>query len=671
MTLTNTSNAKTLTSLALMETQVITKDYMSTFLPFLGTLILKKNYAYVDIGAVVRDFKQEYGISIPRAPMQSILAKAVSNGLITRTTDGKYLPVLSEIQKISFLSIQGEINIKIEIVINRFLEFAKNNHNIILTQSDAIDILIDFFDEYSPRAVSGKYINNEVDKIVSSKNLYLIGEFIQQTIHSDVSLFETIQKLAMSYLITTALTFDEPVDTRISEFSEMVIYLDTPIILRLLGLQTEELEDAYKEMFSNFKTTINPTFKIFQHTLDEITGIISDCANWIDNADYNPAYANFALLNFVKRKFSKTQIELYRNTLEDKLAELNIDVDYDEYYNIVHKNAQIDVTVLQQKLIETYQKNRSGYVYEKNKTSVDYDIKSIENIVKLWGTKTSASYSKLGYLFITTNSTLAYVCRKFTSEYWWNSKNHKTPCVTDYYLGTMVWLSTPAEKIESVSKLKLIADCSAATTLSREIMEKFSQELEKLKLNKGIDSSDYLLIRKYAYEQNYLQKLTLNEETAFKDDILEQLLEDIKADIKKPLIETINEKDTQISTLKEENSEIGTRIKSLETEKQTLALQKTIENEHIEKQADKTAKLIINTYAPIVFALFAFIAVILKILPDFSSVNIFITIGAAIIALGAAFFFGIMKSDLFKAHTNMITKLRKYYSVKNYKQNLK
>ena len=211
--------------------------------------------------------------------------------------------------------------------------------------------------------------------------------------------------------------------------------------------------------------------------MDEISGIIADCANWIDNPAYNPSYANPALLNFIKRQFTQTQILLYQNSIVEKLQELDIETDDAEYYLLAEQYMQIDTERLKSKLIETYMQTNPMYNAVKNERSIDYDIKSIENIVKLWGRKSSTSYSRLGYLFLTNNSTLSFVCRKFTSEYWWDSRNHKSPCMTDYYLGTMIWLSTPADKMNNISKLKLIADCSAATTLSKEVMERFSIEL--------------------------------------------------------------------------------------------------------------------------------------------------------------------------------------------------
>lgn len=544
------------------------------------------------------------------------------------------------------------------------------NHKIAISENDAVDMFISFLDKYSPGTISGDYGEQETEYISSNRDLYLMAEFIQSTEKKDYKLFEVIQRLSMAYLITTALTFDEPVETRTKEFSDITIYLDTPIVLRLLGLQTEELELAYKEMFRNFKESISPRFKIFQHTLDEISGIIADCANWIDNPAYNPSYANPALLNFIKRQFTQTQILLYQNSIVEKLQELDIEIDDAEYYLLAEQYMQIDTERLKSKLIETYMQTNPMYNAVKNERSIDYDIKSIENIVKLWGRKSSTSYSRLGYLFLTNNSTLSFVCRKFTPEYWWDSRNHKSPCMTDYYLGTMIWLSTPADKMNNISKLKLIADCSAATTLSKEVMERFSIELERLQKDKGIRSEDYLLLRKSVYEKNYLQNITLNEETAFKDDTIDQLLEDIKADIQKPLVETIQAKDSIITELQDQSKKQISEIASLKEKEEQKALeQKRIETE-LDQQTNQSISRLVNVYLPTLFSVFLFIFALLKVSPPFSKWNLLIEVFTAFVSLCSAIFFGMMKLNTFNLYNKLRNKIRKYYQIEMFKKTL-
>ena len=103
-------------------------------------------------------------------------------------------------------------------------------------------------------------------------------------------------------------------------------------------------------MFDNFTETIEPEFRVFQHTYNELEDIISDCIKWIDDPLYDPRYANPALLQFMKKSFTKIEIELYAASLADKLNKFNIGVDTREYYllqdNIyeIDKNTCIDIS---------------------------------------------------------------------------------------------------------------------------------------------------------------------------------------------------------------------------------------------------------------------------------------------------------------------------------------
>ncbi|MGO4537369.1 hypothetical protein [Paenibacillus sp. 2TAB19] len=663
-------NSKALTSLALMETSLLTRDYLSSFIPFIATLCLKNNYSNIELEITVKDFKDEFGIEIPISPMRSILSRCVTGGIIKQTQGGQYTPVRHEIQKHSFLGKQPESLSSVNMVINKFIEFTLNSHQIVLSHEEASDMFITFLDEHSATTIVGD--TGEIDGVDGhlKRNLYLMGTFIQKVYEHDTQLFEIVRKLAMSYLVASALTFDVATEARVDGFSRLTIYLDTPIVFRLLGLQSDELESSYKELFESFNETIKPKLLIFQHTFDEISKILSDCANWIDNPAYNPLYANPALLSFIEKKFNRTKVELYISKLTEMLNDLGINIDEHEYYHVVHESAQIDTLQLKDKLVTTYKNRNPAYDQQKNEASLNYDIRSIENIVKLWGTKSSKDYTTLRYLFLTNNSTLAYVARKFTADYWWDNKNHKSPCITDYYLGTMIWLSTSSTKLESYSKLKLLADCSAATTLSREVMEKFLDELKQLQQTKGIKDSDYLLLRRNAFEKNYLQNITLNEEDAFKNDTIEQLLEDIKADIQKPLITTINSKDDEISSLLADNENQKKRIVELENEKNSALNETHLEDKHVEKDAERWMEILINRYAPVTFAFFGLLAVIIQLLPSLSVYVDLIKFIASFVSVISVLFIASMKTNWFSLRDKLYRRAIAQQRVKNYKKSL-
>jgi len=668
------TNQKVIASLALMESSVLSSDYLSTFLPFIATLTLQNKYELIEINSMMDAFKYEFGIDIPRAPMLSILSRATKGGLINKLKDGKYSPNIEEMAKISFLNKQESSEKTIQYVIEKFIQFAKDfreQNTIIIPYSEAVDTFVGFLDKYSPKTIAGSTADDENKHSVSKQNLFLMGRFVQNASVSNPPLFESIQKLAMAYLVSVALVSDVPESGDTKEFNNVTIYLDTPIVLRLLGLQTQEFEDSYREMFSIFSETIKPTYKIFQHTLDEIVGILKDCASWIDDPNYNAFYANPALLVFVERKFNRIQIELYLERLEEELVANGIEVDKDEFYNLNHHTAQIDFDKFKDSLVETYKENNPIFDVLKNEPSIIYDIRSIENTIKLWGTKSSGSYSKLGYIFMTSNSTLAYVSRRFTSEYWWDGKNHKSPCVTDYYLGTMVWLGASTKKVENFSRLKLLADCNSATMLSREVIDKFIFELKRFEESPSIvKDGDFHIIKQKAFEKGYLQNKTLNEEDAFKDDFMEQILEDAIKDIKKPLILDIQQKEAKIIELSDINEERQKKLEQLKTESELSIKQKNAEIDGFEKEAKHLVSNINNIYIPLVFGTFALVAIIIQFfLNSLNTIGI-VRLIAGIIAFISVVVFIIIKANIFGVHEKLITFITKNKRIKHFKKNL-
>jgi hypothetical protein len=655
---------KVLASLALMETDVLSRDYLSNFLPYIANLIAKKDYVTIEIREIVKDFAEEYGIDLPHAPMKDVLSRAVEEGIIVLEQNGKYVAQKRLLSKYSFLTARTMREQEINILLNNFISFVKEKYNLDIDRAKAGENFIDFLDEYSPKAIAQEdtLICNETGK--SNKNNFLMAEFIQHCRDNNFDAFDLLNKLSVAYLLTVALNFDEPVGRRIERFKGVTIYLDTPIILRLLGLQTEELALSYKEMFDNFTETIEPEFRVFQHTYNELEDIISDCIKWIDDPLYDPRYANPALLQFMKKSFTKIEIELYAASLADKLNKFNIGVDTREYYLLQDNIYEIDVAELKKILVSTYQKNNPEYDDIKGDRALTYDIKSIENIAKLWGGKSSRSYNNLGYVFLTTNSTLSFVSRHYIKKYWWNKQQRTSPCITDSYLGTMVWLSTPAEKMEKLSRLKLLADCSAATSLSKEILDKLYKTVEEMKKSNKINNEDYLILRAEAYESNnYLKRITYNDKNEFSDETVEQLLEYIKRGYVLPYKKQIDEKNDENIRLKEELEEATRKNLEFLADKQTEEKRQYKYEEKIDKRAKIFCGKIADAF-PIAIAFFTLFGAMLVFVPDFQNLRDKLGLLIAALMVISAILAFMWKRNAFSIKNKIINVIKKIYRTK-------
>lgn len=664
------NSIKALSSLALMETNLIEDDYISSYIPFIATLIEKHSYKTIEIEVIVSDFQKEFGIAIPSSPMTSILSRAVNSKIISRESNGTFVPVKTAVAQTSFSLNRDSSNAKIDMLVDLFVNYTKSVHNKDIEKDDGIEMLMNFFDEFSPTAISGRNIDVLVEEM-SQSELYLVGDFIDFLSKKDPENFEKFRKLALSYLITSALVFDEKTERREIEFSNMTIFLDTPIILRLLGLQTPELEQSYLELFTTLDTLISPEYKLFQHTLDEINGILNDCIHWIGDSNYNPTLANPALISFIAKNFNKTMIEVYKDRLLEKLKEFNITLDDMQAYELHSNRYQIDSKKLETILVETYSERRPSTKFTQNNTSIQYDIKSVECIIKLWRDKTSRSYNKLGYVFLTSNATLAYVSRKFIKDYSWNERNHKSPCITDYFLGTMLWLSTPFDKIDNYVKLKLLADCSAATEISKELMQKFVIELDRLKEMGAIDNSQFLLARKSAFEKNYLQKRTLNDETAFKVATINEIIEDIQEEIKKPLYKELEQKNENFAQLSEIHEKARETIQKYESKESIEANAKKEQHEKLEQNSKKIIDRLINLIFPVCFALASFGFILLGTKTSDDNFNDFLRIFSGSISVLSALLLGCLKTNLLSIRTRLANFILKQLYFRDYKKKIK
>jgi len=664
-------NSKLLKSLALLGTSVFPDDYISTFIPFIATIIQDKKYQHIEIAKLQEDFVETYGFNIPRGPMTTILSRCVNKNLIEKNSDGRFYPNNSVISEVSFLAQQEESKRVYNNILISFLSYvSKNFPDIKISKEEADTIFINFLDNYSPRTI-GNEVGTDYVPSTSNKYMYLVGVFVQEAYAHNNEIFREITRLSMAHTIGTAITYDVDVDKNLEEYGSLVLHLDTPIVLRFLGLQTEEFEDVYKDMFDIFNNTIKPEYRIFSHTLDEITNILKDCANWIENPAYNPKFANSALLTFLKRKFTKFEVELYINNIETYLAELNISIDNMNIFDHFSDKYQIDEKILFNKLVETYKQSRTGFDIDKKKYTIDIDIQSIVAIVKLRGNKSAKSFSSSKYLFLTSNSTLAYVCRRFINDYKGRSRNQKPPCITDYFLSTMIWLSSSTKKLENFSHSKLLADCRAATSVSDEQIAQFMDSLERLKHNSKINDNDYLFMRKYAFEQNYIEKRTLNETNAFTDKMIEEILEEIKGEIIAPYQETIKSKDEHLKNLESKNKDLTQKLEKVQTDNDNKNNNNLNRQKKYKQSAEKAVEHIIHGIIPVAIGAFALLILLFTVINNDSGLNDLAKILSGTVTFISCCILGILKCNFMEVKSNLIQFFIKKYQIKEFKKQLK
>lgn len=640
-------------NLALIRASILPNDFISAYIPFIANLLYDGDYSTVKIETIVNDFAVRYGFEIPRLPMTAILQKCTVKGMI-RKAQGGYIVVKSELSAHKFSSDTKNEVVKYDTVVFRLQKYAEDNYDKIYDDITAQELLLAFLENNSARTITFKFSEFTEEERKSKQNMYIVSEFISAASKTDFGLFSLIKELAFVHMMASAITYGLGVEAQENEkktsynakikFKNLTLYLDTPFVLRLLGLDTDEMRMSCEDLMDGLKKD-GISFKIFGHTYDEMLKIIEDCETWIENPSYEVKYASLALRNFIARNYKKADVSLFINDLPNKLATWSIEIDDIDYYHKFLHYKQMDETPIREHLIATYKQNDPNFDETKKAFTIECDVRSISHIMKLWPRKKCRSYYDVSFLFLTTNQTLSFAARKFTSEDNKSAMHNVFPCVTDVFLGTVVWLNSPIDAIENFSKKKLLADCMAAVSPSDELIKKLSDSIENLYESGEFNEHEYYLLKARVYQNDYLQKKTLNDENAFSDKITDEILEELKGALVAPLTEKIKNLEEKYDTAIEETQRLQLQIDEIaQREDLNKGQQKTKEHQYEEK-AEKQLHFLANAFIPVVVGLVVFFVVLFTNMQGLSPwVSITLKIVSGLIAFLSTCIIAVLKT---------------------------
>jgi len=498
-------------------------DYLENFLPFIATLCFRKNYAEIDVNVVCADFATEYGLKIPYHPMLSILERARRRGMLIKSHHKLY-PAKDEIIKFDFADDSEEQIRQHDKVINEFTKYAQLHYSIEISHEEAekaflvmlqqrdLDILF---------ATDGEKLFPEVES--NKSHQFILYKFIQVSHKSEPGLFAFILNMAIGHILASAILYTDFSKFQ-GKFAKIRFYFDTRFVLRVLGTEGKERQQHYTE-FLKVLTDQKATLLVFRHTFDEITTILNSCMRWVSSPRYDPNKASIACNYFVQNNYSESDVERFIVKAEDileknKLIIVNApDPNEDKFF-------QIDEGQLEDIITTKYKEANPHFNEFDIKSTLLKDIRSISSIYRLQRGLIPRNLSNVRALFITTNWDLAYASNKF--QHLQKFGNPVFPaCITDVFIGTLVWLQSPAEVI-SLNRRKMIADCYAAVQPSKTLVKKYRNEIEKLREEDKISQEEYYLLRTHRVALNLLEEKTLGDPDNFSDKTPEEILAAIK-----------------------------------------------------------------------------------------------------------------------------------------------
>lgn len=503
---------ETLTSLAVLKASIDEgRDYLDYLRPFVTDYLAAERPDRVTDSSVAVAVRSRYGLVVPTAVVHVVLKRLAKEKLIVRR-DGIY--VLGHIPESSVLRTRREASREqVERVATRVVDYAFTTHTLILTTSEACDAIVDFL---SLMSISGHREFLVGTLLPTSENLplasaRLVAVFLNDVVRNEPTLLADFADLACGNMLANALISADLNDAP-KTFRGTTLFLDTPIVLRALGLEGQDRRFATHETLK-LARSLAAEIRIFSHTREEVARVIRGAASWLDHPEGRGGVVEEA------RRLDMTKSDLL--LLEAKLDSLLEDEGLEVEPALPFVPAfQIDEEAFQDAL-------DGDDVSYMNPRALADDVQSVRSVYALRRRAKPTRLEDSVAVVVTSNTGLARVAQRFGKEH---EPGTFSPVVTEFSIANTAWLKAPMDDPE-LPRLELLAWAYAAFNPTKKFREGVSRELAKLEKAGNISASDHQFLRSSVRGQDELIRATLGEESALTGETVAEVLRRVKSEL--------------------------------------------------------------------------------------------------------------------------------------------
>ena len=522
-------------------------DYLENFVPFIATLLEARNHRYIErdeIHSLCNQFEEEFGLRLPFHPMTAVLNRCVRRRLLRRLERG-YAVDVAACTKLNLSQERDSYVRKQRDLVSQFAAYAKETFGESIAIEDAEMAMLEFLARFDMEVViSNRGSKSALPERPKGKRnrrlIYMLSRFTIDAHKENPQSFRTFCDIALGHMIAGAVLldgYDWPSDT----VRGSNVYLDSPIILRLIGTAGESQAEAFTEFVSDLRTK-GARLWVFEHSKTEAMQILDGARFWVGRPDFNPALASRAALFFRQQGYTESEIERFFLRVDDVLRRHQIEI-FDEHPYMDNRKFQVDEALVKRAVEEYYGKSDPGFDAETHEDRTLRDVASLAAVYRLRAGRSSTLLRETKHVFVSTNATLSRASRAALNG---ETGPRALPvCVTDVFLGTLLWINSPRDAREAHRK-RLIADCYGAIAPDAALEARIVQQASRLLEAGRIGEDDHLLLTTSFVTKDLLAEKTLGDPDALDSqtsfDILENIKEGIRSDERTKLSEIELEK---------------------------------------------------------------------------------------------------------------------------------
>jgi len=509
------SRETTLSSLAMLKVRVDQGgDYLEYLRPFILHVLPKLQNGVVTDESVSLALLNEFGLSIPRRTTQIVLKRLTKKAGPLRKDNNTYV-LEKDISSGDLATRRADASRRISAVAHALIRFAKEFHDKDLSEDSAFEALTLFLSRFSVSCIRSYLRGTALPNNLTAKDgdLLLVCQFVKQIQSICPERFEDFILLVQGHMLANALLCPD-LKSVSKTYAGVSFFLDTPLLLQVLGLEGETKEQSVKELIRLLQS-LSGTVGYFIHTFDELRSVIRKTSDYIDSTDGRGSIV------YEARRLGKSRSDLL---LEADNAKESLD-----RLKLVPHNTppyiakfQIDESAFGDELDDSVSYN--------NPNARQNDINSVRSIYVLRQGTIPHSIESSKAIFVTSNTGFARAAFEYGRNF--EQTREVSAVISDFSLANTAWLKAP-QGAPSLPRKEVLAYSYAALRPSEEFLRKTLVEAEKLEREGKISERSHQMLRSNHIIQEDLLSHTLGEEDALTERSITAVLEKAEAEIKK------------------------------------------------------------------------------------------------------------------------------------------
>jgi len=507
-------SSETLTSLAMLKVSVDQgSDYLDYLKPFVLQVLVNNKPDPVTDRVVGDHIRDEFGLEIPDRAIQIVL-KRLSRQYPLKRSGGVYR-IEGALPNPGILARRTSAERHIQAVVSGLIGFSKSTAKPILTDDEGVKAICAFLVQFNIPCLRAYLRGTAIPTVKGMQNsdIVLVSQYVIHLQKHDPERFESFLIMLQGHMLANALLCPD-LQNAPKTFKGMTFYLDTPLLVRRLGVEGEQRKAAIENLIRLLRN-LGAAVATFSHSRNELEQVLKGAADYV-----NAPNGRGTIVTEARRSgTTKSDLLMLAGQVPEKLTEAEIEVKSTPPY--VQK-FQIDEMAFQKAL-----EDEVSYF---NPRAKEYDTNSVRSIYVLRGNDAPSTIERSQAALVTSNSGFARAAYDYGQRY--EQSREVSSVITDFSLANMAWLKAPMGA-PNLPTTEVLAFSYAALQPSKALLDKYLEEIDKLEVKGKITERDHQLLRGSILAQEELMKLTLGDDDALTEETVIETLERVSSEIKK------------------------------------------------------------------------------------------------------------------------------------------